>query len=218
MGCASYVLLEGVSWDTYQRLADEVGERPIKFTYCRGSLEITTAEFEHETYKSLLSSLVSMLTLVLDIPICSGGSTTMRLKSKRVAMEPDACFWIFHERHMRGKREFSLDADPPPDLVLEINDPRTVINRLPMLAAMGVPEVWHWREDRLIARHFGSNGRYREAKLSLAFPFLAMSEVQRFMAMDDTDQGTISRRFMAWVEKEIKPRMNGRRKNGKRAR
>lgn len=111
--CASYVLLEGVSWDTYQRLADEVGERPIKFTYYRGSLEITTAEFQHETEKSLLRLLVGMMTMVLDIPIRSGGSTTMRLKSKQVAMEPDECFWIRHERHMRGRREFTLETDPP---------------------------------------------------------------------------------------------------------
>ena len=51
------------------------------------------------------------------------------------------------------------------------------------------------------------------------FPFLAMAELQRLIEMGTTtDHATLGRAFMAWAEKEVKPRLEAGRKNGMRER
>ncbi|NJL91500.1 MAG: hypothetical protein HC916_18265, partial [Coleofasciculaceae cyanobacterium SM2_1_6] len=51
----SRVILEGVSWLTFQALLTEVGEnRSSRFTYNQGVLEIRMPRLEHERVKILL--------------------------------------------------------------------------------------------------------------------------------------------------------------------
>ncbi len=38
----SRILLQGIRWETYERLLDEAGDQPIRLTYDRGDLEIMT--------------------------------------------------------------------------------------------------------------------------------------------------------------------------------
>ena len=55
------ILLENISWETYERLLDEIGERPIRLTYDNGSLEIMTLSLGHESYSEFLGRMVVML-------------------------------------------------------------------------------------------------------------------------------------------------------------
>jgi Uma2 family endonuclease len=43
---------------------------------------------------------------------------------------------------MRSRTETNLGEDPPPDLVIEVEVSRSVLDRLGIYAALGVPEVW----------------------------------------------------------------------------
>ncbi|MCI0684934.1 MAG: hypothetical protein L0Y71_22795 [Gemmataceae bacterium] len=53
---------------------------------------------------------------------------------------------------------------------------------------------------------------------SAAFPFLPMDQLQRLLdKLEVLDETEVVCEFMEWVEKDIKPKMNGGRKNGKRA-
>jgi Uma2 family endonuclease len=80
------MLLENVSWETYERLL-----RHIRMTYDNGDLEIMTLSFGHENTDTLIGRFIETLTLELDIPMRSGGSTTLRRKLKRKGLEPDEC-------------------------------------------------------------------------------------------------------------------------------
>ena len=51
--------------------------RGIRLAYDEGNLEIMTVSFGHENYGGLFGRLIETLTLELDIPICTGGSTTL---------------------------------------------------------------------------------------------------------------------------------------------
>jgi len=94
---------------------------------------------------------------------------------------------------------------------------RSVMKRMPIYAAMRVPEVWRFKGEQLKAYLLQPDGTYKVSDYSNVFPFLAMSELQRFLEKAaTTDQATLAREFMAWVEKELKPRMEAGRKNGKR--
>jgi Uma2 family endonuclease len=72
------VLLQNVSWQTYEALLEEVGGRGTRLTYDNGSLEIMTVSHGHENYGTLLGRFLESLTEELGIPIHSGGSTTFK--------------------------------------------------------------------------------------------------------------------------------------------
>src|SRR5438105_4356246 len=106
------VLLNNVSWQSYEKLLKELEGQRLRLTYDHGSLELMTISHGHDNYGRLLGAFVRFLTFELSIPIHSGGSTTFRHKRKRRGLEPDECFWIRNEPRMRGKKEFDIDIDP----------------------------------------------------------------------------------------------------------
>src|SRR5437763_1430237 len=71
-----YVLLENISWETYEKLLRDSTRRGIRFTYDEGSLEIMTLGLTHEHFSILIQAMIQVLTLELNISIFSGGSTT----------------------------------------------------------------------------------------------------------------------------------------------
>src|SRR4029453_17777135 len=73
-----YLLLDNISWETYERLIREAGERHVRMTYDDGDLEIMTLSLGHEHFGELLASLVLILAMELSLPFSSGGSTTLR--------------------------------------------------------------------------------------------------------------------------------------------
>ena len=66
----------------------------------------------------------------------------------------------------------STKTDPPPDLVVEVDVSSSSLNRLPVYAAIGVPEVWRWQREQIqVFRLDGENYRTFESSQVLAgFP------------------------------------------------
>ena len=58
----SNVLLHGITWETFDRLADELENRAVQLTYDRGSLEIMTPSHRHETDKKLVGRMIEAMT------------------------------------------------------------------------------------------------------------------------------------------------------------
>ncbi len=50
---------------------------------------------------------------------------------------------------MRGKARVDLHVDPAPDLVVEIDITHPSLDKLPIYARIGVPEVWRYDGARL---------------------------------------------------------------------
>lgn len=47
------MVLQGVSWGTYERLVDELEDHPgVRLTYSRGALELMTPSFSHDGSRS----------------------------------------------------------------------------------------------------------------------------------------------------------------------
>jgi Uma2 family endonuclease len=214
------ILLENITWGTYERLLREAGERRIRMTYNNGDLEIMTLSFGHENVAELIARLVSMITLVLNVPVRSGGSTTLKKKLNRKGLEPDKCFWIKNERAMRGKTKWEVKRDPPPDLVVEVDVSRSSMNRMGIYAALGVLEVWRYKGKRLRVYEL-VKGKYREVQVSPSFPYLPMARVNEFLHLArSVDETTLLREFESWVRQDVlplaedAPRSNGK-KSGK---
>lgn len=198
------LVLFGVSWKTYERLLRVFEDRRLRITYDRGALEIMTLTSEHERFKHLLRRLVEILVEELGWNLACYASMTFKRKKRKRGLEPDECFWIQNEPAVRSRDKIDLRSDPPPDLVIEIDWTRSSLNRLSIYAVMGVLEVWRFNGTTLTVHVLGPNGHYAESATSLAFPFLPMTEVTRFLGLRSShSEMDLVRLFRTWVRDRI---------------
>jgi Uma2 family endonuclease len=180
------VVLPCVSWETYERLlADDEERRVPRITYDQGVLELVTPSTPHEEDALVFAHLVFIVAANLGTPIRSVGSTTFRRKDLERGFEPDASFYIQNEERIRGKRQIDRTVDPPPDVVLEMEMTRSALDKLPLFASMGIPEVWHCDGQRVTILILEQD-RYRESSNSLALPALTSDILTRFLAESRT--------------------------------
>jgi Uma2 family endonuclease len=201
------MVLQNIDWPTYRRLLRAFDERPgIRLTYDRGSLEIRTLTFGHESWGHLLGRLVVALTEELNLPIAGGGSTTLRRRKQRRGLEPDECYWIASEPLVRGKKRLDLRVDPPPDLAIEVDVTRSSLDRLGIYAALGIPEVWRFDGQGLTFQVLGAGGRYGVQGASRCFPRVTPADLLRFLALrGQADENAVVRQFRAWVRQQPVP-------------
>lgn len=197
-----HIVLDDVSWDTYEKLLQDIGNRPIRITFDQGRLEMMPPLPEHEGPKAIIAALVRVLTMELDIEVKSLGSTTFRRRDKEKGLEPDECFYFKNEKKMRGRKRLNMKKDPPPELVVEIDITHRSIQRQPIYAALGVPEIWRWDGTRLTCLILRA-GAYRVASRSLSFPFFTAADLTPFIrAVTRTGENAVLRKFTAWVRKQ----------------
>ena len=215
-----YQLLHGVPWHTYEFFLDVLEGRHLRITFDQGDLEIMTLSHEHEFSRTLLGDLIRVLTMELNIPIHSGGSTTFRNVLRQRGLEADECYWIQNERLMRGKKDFDIDADPPPDLAVEVEVTQSALPRMKIYAALRVPEVWRFDGESLRVFLLATNSGYKESTTSQAIPLVSIKEIERFLReRETTDETTLLRAFSQWVRETIvPPASSGKsKKNGKKS-
>jgi Uma2 family endonuclease len=167
------VVLHDVSWETYERLlADHLDCSAPRFTYDRGTLEILSPLPEHEESNRAIALLVEVIAEEWELDIRNLGSTTFKREDLERGFEPDSCFYIQSAASIRGKTSIDLTVDPPPDLVIEIDITHSSLNKLPIYAVLGIPEVWRYDGQRLSILVL-EGGAYREQSGSTALPGLA---------------------------------------------
>jgi len=197
-----HIVLHGVSWKSYERLLSELDASHLRITFDEGSMELMSPSWEHERHKRLIGRLIETIGLIGNLPITSGGSTTLRRKDLLKGLEPDECFYIENEPRIRRIKQLNLAKVPPPDLVVEIDITHQAIDREEIYAALGVPEIWKFDGRSLVALHLQADRSYQIQSRSRAFPWLQVSDLQKFIHMR-TDPSTIARRFVQWLEKNM---------------
>lgn len=199
------LVLHGIDWRTYSRLLRVFDDCcRMRLTYDRGVLEIMSPLMEHESPADLLGRFVVVLTEELGLPIKAAGSTTLRRRRKARGLEPDRSWWIANESRVRGKMHLDLRVDPPPDLAVEVEITRSVIKRMSIYAALGVPEVWRFDGQSLTFEVLGPDGKYETRSHSLAFPQLTPADLLRFLPLLATlDENAVVAQFRAWVRQQL---------------
>ena len=188
------VLLHNVGWETYQRLlTDHTDSSTPRFTYDRGELEIMSPSPEHEVVNRRLAQLVLVIAEEMGLEAEDFGSTTFRREDLERGFEPDSCFYIQNEESVRGKARIDLTVDPPPDLVIEIDITSPSINKLPIYARLGVPEVWSYDGEKLEILQREGEG-YVGSTESGALPSLTATLLSRFVEESKSSKRT------AWLK------------------
>lgn len=199
-----HLVLSGLSWTQYVTIGNALEGRDLRFTFDRGTLEIMTLSFLHERLSCLIGRFIDVVTEEMNIAMASGRSTTCRREDLERGLEPDNCYWFAHELQVRHRDQIDLRSDPPPDLAIEVEVSRTVLDRLAIYASLAVPEVWRFDGQTLRVLLRGADGEYREHALSRALPFLPVAELLRFAALRQTmDETQVIRTFRQWVREQL---------------
>ena len=135
---------------------------------------------EHEYYKENISIAIQDIAELLELDYESLGSTTWRREAKMAGLEPDNCFYFQNEPRIRGKLKYDLNSDPPPDLCLEIDLTSKSLDRFPIYARLGVPELWCYEEGKLTV-YLLNNEQYQESPTSLVFPDLRVQQIPQII-------------------------------------
>ena len=199
---ADHLVLDDISWQFYEQLLKEFGNRPIRVTYDEGRLEMMAPLATHEDGKTFIGRMIEMLTLLMGIEVKSLGSTTYRDRDKLKGLEPDECYFFKNASQVRGIREWNAKKHPPPELVVEVDITSHWIDREAIYAALVVPEIWRWDGSKIECLHLHGD-HYVIRKYSLAFPFLEPAELKRFLVRLKTrDENAVLRQFVSWVRKQ----------------
>jgi len=196
-----------VTWPEFLAFLEWAGERHLRISYDRGTLELMSTSGEHENFKYLIGRLIAALTEEVDLPMRGYGSTTWLREDLDRGIEPDECFYLGSERLIRGKVNLDLDVDPPPDLALEIDVSYSSVNRQGIYAALGVPELWRYDGETLRVLLLDPGGTYIPSATSPSFPTLPLEGFAEFIprgrGADVTDW---IKEFRAWVREHVPPR------------
>ena len=180
-----HLLLCGIRWATYQQLAADLGEQPVRLAYDQGTPEILTPSFEHERFNRLRADIVQALAFGMNLAMEPAGSTDFSREEIARGFQPDSCFYFGDNVEViKGKKRLDVSIDPPPDLVLEIDVTNRSLDKLPIYAAIGVPEIWRCDLQRLIV--YRLEGRtYQEVPASQVFAGVRATDILHFVQQAD---------------------------------
>lgn len=195
------VALHGVTWEEYSRLRDVPENDQIRMAYSDGVLLLMTIHWPHERIGRMLNDLVSFWTVECDVPRLNGGSLTMQSELTRKGIEPDHCWYFTHIEQMKRETEFDADRHPPFDVAVEIDLTTYSHTKLDVYQALGVRELWFWKDDRIRVLGLTDDGYVEQGASSVhpEFPLdLATEIIRKREGHDDTE---LAREFIKRLRK-----------------
>jgi Uma2 family endonuclease len=177
-------VLHGIPWHAYATLREADDTPGLRMTYDRGELELMSPSPEHEDLKTTIARLIETYALERDVPLYGYGSTTFRREAKAAGLEPDECYCL------GGK------LNDVPDIAIEVVVTSGGIEKLPIYARLGVPEVWLW-ENETFTLHALRDGVYEAVAASAVLPDLDIAAVARFARLRDQHQAV--KGFRDWL-------------------
>ncbi|ACK70264.1 protein of unknown function DUF820 [Gloeothece citriformis PCC 7424] len=198
------VVLYRISWQQFENILANLGEsRSARIAYDNGRLEIMTPLPEHEYYNRAISIVIEDIAEFLELDYDCYGSSTWKRELKMAGVEPDNCFYFQNEPLIRGKLQFDLNQDPPPDLALEIDITSKSLDRFPIYGRLGVPEIWCYDSGELKIYQLQGE-EYFQVENSLVFPNLRVQEIPSLIDTYRSQGRRVFRREVReWVSRQM---------------
>jgi Uma2 family endonuclease len=195
------LIQHGVSWVEYEELLETVGEGSgLRISYDEGTLQVMTLSQQHEVYSTLIERIVDRVSSFLRIKALFYGSATMRRQSNMKGAEPDASFYIQNAELVGKKTRFDFEADPPPDVVVEIDLHHDSISKFPIYAGLCVPEFWRYDGNSMTIYQLREE-HYVASDASESLPLLTGTVLTEFLARSpQEDQYDILLAFEEWLK------------------
>lgn len=198
-------ILKQVSWQTFINLLNDLGDnRAARLYYDQGVLEIMTPLGEHENNNRFIECLIGVIADELNLNLKRFGSLTLKQEELLKGAEPDSCYYLKNEPLVRHKQNIDLASDPPPDLVLEIDITSSSLDKKPIYAAFGIPELWRYNGQKLEVFVLDKTTRfYQKLTQSLHFPWLPLEIIPQYIRQSLRDGETATLKdFRRWVREQ----------------
>jgi len=167
--------------------------------YDRGTLELMAPSFNHEHLADLLADIVKTVAEAQALDFVPAGSTTFKRGDVARGFEPDASFYLQHAAAVRGQTAIDLDVDPPPDIIIEIDLSHPSLDKFPIYAALGVPEVWRYDGQQVYIHHL-AEASYTEVPASAVLPGVTCTDLTQWVQTGlELPRLTWIRRVRAWA-------------------
>jgi Uma2 family endonuclease len=226
-----HIVLYGLTWADYERLLAAraaAGRKRVRITYDRGAAEIwtpggrsfrprgqvdldaggtaaMTVGTRHERWKKLIARLIEAAALGFRVPVVACGNVTLGRADLDRGFEPDECYYVRNAARVEAIRELDLRSDPPPDLAVEIEVSRNILDRLDLYGSLGIPEVWRYDGESLRFLTRTADGSYADTPASLAFPQLTAAILGDYLTRAGTvDDTSLCLELMEWA-RQIAP-------------
>ncbi len=202
-------VLRRVPFKVYVRLALADENRHLRMAYHDGTLEIVSPKIrKHEGPSGRIRIIITTVANRFGLTYDGTGSYTFRRAGDGPYLgkgkEPDQSFYFANADRVPRERDPDLDAgDPPPDLWIEVDNRVSSAGRLPVYAALGVPEVWRYRAGKKTLQFLQLvDGAYQAIDRSLAIPALTPALVLEALALGgDPVESEWFRLLGEWVER-----------------
>jgi Uma2 family endonuclease len=199
----SRTVLNGVPWRTYVELRENPDNDHLHMTYDRGTLEIMSPSAHHGGFSAIIALTIAAWTDELDIPVRSLGQMTCQREDLARGLEPDKCFYVQSEPRMWNKIDVDLAVDPPPDLAIEVETSRSSVQKMPIYAALGVPELWRY-DGQILRIYELVDGQYQSREASACFPNFPVAKVEEVLRQIGKVRETmLMRGFRQWVQENF---------------
>jgi len=176
-------LLYEADWQQYvqlRRSLDERGQHAF-VTFDGHRIELMSPSLEHDRASELVGQLVRAIARVTRTEYISGGSTTFKRRERQRGLEPDKCFWIANHAAICGIKRIDLRIHPPPDLAIEVEVSRRLLDRKSIYARLGIPEIWVYNGKVFRMLKLNDEQQYEPAESSVAFPMVRFAGVERLL-------------------------------------
>ncbi len=190
------LLLHNVSWEEYENVLREFEDKSAcRVYYNNGVLKITSPRFDHEFPKDVAFSVVRIYADVFDIDVDGYGSTTWRQKKKAKGAEADTSFYIKNAAQVRGIKDFDLNLEIPPEIVVEVDTTNESWDKFEIYSALGVEEIWrcdgvNFQIYKLI------KGKYEAVEASLSLSLISGKLLTEFLQIGrEQGQTIMSKQF-----------------------
>ncbi|MFT4038859.1 MAG: Uma2 family endonuclease [Thermomicrobiales bacterium] len=179
-----HVVMRNVSWKLLTHIPANDEERRVpRIAFDDGDLEFTSPSRWHEVVSLSLAQLIVHVACDRGMDVIQTGPTTITRPERRVAFEPDCGFFIQHAPAARRDDRSIFPEGFPPDLVIEVEITPALVDRLPILSALSVPEIWRATGTAVTMLALAADGLYAPVETSLALPGLTSAKVTEFMAL-----------------------------------
>lgn len=196
------ILLTDISWDDYENFLEDFESRPgWRLAFDKGRLEIMPPTMEHERFSVTFNDFIRIYCLFFDIDLESSGSTTFNSEELKKGVEPDECFYVQNVGKVSGKEKFTKPY-PIPDIAVEIDITTESLDKFPIYAALGVPELWIF-DGKNLAFYELTDKNYHQIKNSRALPKISSEDLVKFLEISRSKGQTAAlKSFRQWLGKK----------------
>jgi Uma2 family endonuclease len=176
-------LLYEADWKQYDQLRrslDDRGQHAF-ITFDGHRIELMSPSWEHDRASELIGQLVRAIARITQTEYISGGSTTFKRRDLQRGVEPDKCFWIQNQAKLHGIKRLDLRVHPAPDLAIEVEVSRRLLDRKGIYARLRIPEIWVYNRKSFQILQLDEEQEYRPTEASGVFPMIRFAGVERLL-------------------------------------